>query len=199
MEQNIQPTPQGATPPNTPATNEPQNKEQTLQAMQNELNQAMQSLESDFAKKCVSLCENDPELEELFFSDKEQFFLKILEYQNQVFKEEIVPKQEKVANLQGEIEFDNKMQELDSAKKQWDSQNPPVSADELLAFFTTLPPEVQKELEALPSESVFPTLLEIMQSQKPQEQNQDLPQQVNGSPANVSSQEPQSDLPTQRY
>ncbi|WP_110558888.1 hypothetical protein [Helicobacter cinaedi] len=159
----------------------------------------MQSLESDFAKKCVSLCENDPQLEELFFSDKEQFFLKILEYQNQVFKEEIVPRQEKVANLQGEIEFDNKMQELDSAKKQWDSQNPPVSADELLAFFTTLPPEVQKELEALPSESVFPTLLEIMQSQKPQEQNQDLPQQVNGSPANVSSQEPQSDLPTQRY
>lgn len=193
MEQNIQPTPQGT------ATNEPQNKEQILQAMQNELNQAMQSLESDFAKKCVSLCENDPELEELFFSDKEQFFLKILEYQNQVFKEEIVPRQEKVANLQGEIEFDNKMQELDSAKKQWDSQNPSVSADELLAFFTTLPPEVQKELEALPSESVFPTLLEIMQSQKPQEQNQDLPQQVNGSPANVSSQEPQSDLPTQRY
>ncbi|WP_279386193.1 hypothetical protein [Helicobacter cinaedi] len=34
MEQNIQPTPQGATPPNTPATNEPQNKEQTLQVMQ---------------------------------------------------------------------------------------------------------------------------------------------------------------------
>lgn len=101
--------------------------------------------------------------------------------------------------MQGEIEFDNKMQELDSAKKQWDSQNPPVSADELLAFFTTLPPEMQKELEALPSESVFPTLLEIMQFQNPQEQNQDLPQQVNGSPANVSSQEPQSDLPTQRY
>lgn len=194
MEQNIEPTPQEATPPN-----EPQNKEQMLQAMQNELNQAMQSLESDFAKKCVSLCENDPQLEELFFSDKEQFFLKILEYQNQVFKEEIVPKQEKVANLQGEIEFDNKMQELDSAKAQWDSQNPPASADELLAFFTTLPQEVQKELEALPSESVFPTLLEIMQSQNPQEQNQDLPQQVNGSPANVSSNEPQSDLPTQRY
>nr|WP_317405034.1 hypothetical protein [uncultured Helicobacter sp.] len=194
MEQNIEPTPQGDTPPN-----EPQNKEQMLEAMQNELNQAMQSLESDFAKKCVSLCENDPQLEELFFSDKEQFFLKILEYQNQVFKEEIEPRQEKVANLQGEIEFDNKMQELDSAKAQWDSQNPPVSADELLAFFTTLPQEVQKELEALPSESVFPTLLEIMQSQNPQEQTQDLPQQVNGSPANVSSNEPQSDLPTQRY
>ncbi|STP13782.1 hypothetical protein [Helicobacter cinaedi] len=73
MEQNIQPTPQGATPPNTPATNEPQNKEQMLQAMQNELNQAMQSLESDFAKKCVSLCENDPELEELFSAIRSSF------------------------------------------------------------------------------------------------------------------------------
>ncbi len=186
-------------PPVESTPQEAPNKEQTLQAMQNELNQAMQSLESDFAKKCAILCENDPELEELFFSDKEQFFLKILEYQNQVFKEEIVPKQEKVANLQGEIEFDNKMQELDSAKKQWDSQNPPVSADELLAFFTTLPPEVQQQLESLPSEAIFPTLLEIKKSQEGAGQSQDLPQQVNGSPANVSSQEPQSDLPTQRY
>ena len=63
MEQNIEPTPQEATPPN-----EPQNKEQMLQAMQNELNQAMQSLESDFAKKCVSLCENDPQLEAVSYT-----------------------------------------------------------------------------------------------------------------------------------
>lgn len=184
---------------NTPTQQEPQSKEEMLQAMQGELDQAIKSLESDFAKKCVTLCENDPQLEELFFNDKEQFFLKILEYQNQVFKEEIVSKQEKVANLQGEIDFDNKMQELDSAKKQWDSQNPPISADELLAFFTTLPQEVQKELEALPSESVFPALFELAQQQQGDKENETLPQQLNGSPANVSSNEPQQDLPTQRY
>lgn len=193
MEQNT-PTQQEPTPPQ-----EPQSKEEMLQAMQGELDQAIQSLETDFAKKCVTLCENDPQLEELFFDDKEQFFLKILEYQNQVFKQEIVSRQEKVANLQGEIDFDNKMQELDSAKKQWDSQNPPISADELLAFFTTLPQEVQKELEALPSESVFPALLELAQQEQGAKENETLPQQLNGSPANVSSQEPQSDLPTQRY
>ncbi|WP_181810109.1 hypothetical protein [Helicobacter cinaedi] len=58
---------------------------------------------------------------------------------------------------------------------------------------------MQKELEALPSESVFPTLLEIMQSQKPQEQNPRLATASQWKPRQCQLTRATSDLPTQRY
>lgn len=189
--------PQEASPPQEQA---PQSKQEQLQALQSELNQVIESIEGDFAKKCVQYTQ-DPDIEELFFSDREAFFKKILEYQNEVFTQEIDQRQEKIQNLQGEISLENRLEEIEKAKQEFSAQNPQVDTDELLAFFTTLPEEVQKELESLPSEQIFPMLLELKnQAEGAQEESaQDLPKQVAGSPANVSSVEPQTNLPTQRY
>ena len=175
-------------------------KKERLQALESELQQSLASLESDFAKKCATLCEKNPELEELFFEDKEAFFLKILQYQNEVITQEIAPKEQMVENLKGEIAFDDKLSALQAAKLEFEKQNPQIDTNELLMLFAQLPPEAQSELENLPSQEVFPTLLSIMQAKQSQgaQSNDELPKQVSGAPANVSTNEVQNDLPTQR-
>lgn len=180
-----------------------------LEALQSELQQSLLSLEQNFAKKCAEIVNNDSALDELYFEDKEAFFTKILELQNQYIEQEIAPKENAIKEAESEQRFNNELNKLESAKQEFQSRNPNVNVDELLQFYTTLPAEIQAELEKTPSEAIFDTLLQIKQqmqgeaepqgAQDSAEQGEDLPKQVNGAPAQVSATQSDSDLPTQRY
>lgn len=185
---------------------EPQSKEDKLAALESELSQCIESLEGDFARKCAKECEDKPELEELFFEDKVEFFSKILELQNEFINQELKPRQEAVENMKGDIALDNSMQAIEAARQEFQAQNPDIDTNELLGFMLELPEEIQAELEKLPPKQIFPALLELKKqaegggaSEPSDEPSSDLPRQVSGAPASVSTQEVNSDLPTQRF
>lgn len=189
---------EGAPAPATPPQ-EPQSKQERLQALQNELAQSQQSLEQNLAGILAKECEGDTDLEDLFYEDKQAFFEKIFALQNEKIKAELEPRMQEIDSLGQEIELDDKMQALDLAKEQFAAQNPNANPDELLQFFTQLPPEQQAQIESLPPEQVFYALQELQRGAAQGAPSGELPQQLSGIPSAASVNEPELDLPTQRY
>lgn len=190
----------GAPAPATPPQ-EPQSKQERLQALQNELAQSQQSLEQNLAGILAKECEGDTDLEDLFYEDKQAFFEKIFALQNEKIKAELEPRMQEIDSLGQEIELDDKMQALDLAKEQFAQQNPNANPDELLQFFTQLPPDQQAQIESLPPEQVFYALQELQRGAGAAQgaPSGELPQQLSGIPSAASVNEPELDLPTQRY
>lgn len=191
---------EGAPAPATPPQ-EPQSKQERLQALQNELAQSQQSLEQNLAGILAKECEGDTDLEDLFYEDKQAFFEKIFALQNEKIKAELEPRMQEIDNLGQEIDIDNKMQALDLAKEQFAQQNPNANPDELLQFFMQLPPEQQAQIESLPPEQIFQALQELQRGAGAAKgtPSGELPQQLSGIPSAASVNEPELDLPTQRY
>lgn len=187
---------EGAPAPDTPQ--EP-SKQERLQALQSELTQSQQSLEQNLAGILAKECEGDTDLEDLFYEDKQAFFEKVFALQNEKIKAELEPRMQEIDNLGQEIELDDKMQALDLAKEQFAQQNPNANPDELLQFFMQLPPEQQAQIESLPPEQVFYALQELQGGAAQGAPSGELPQQLSGIPSAASVNEPELDLPTQRY
>lgn len=188
----------GAPAPATPPQ-EPQSKQERLQALQNELAQSQQSLEQNLAGILAKECEGDTDLEDLFYEDKQAFFEKIFALQNEKIKAELEPRMQEIDSLGQEIELDDKMQAIEQAKEQFAAQNPNANPDELLQFFMQLPPEQQAQIESLPPEQVFYALQELQGGAAQGAPSGELPQQLSGIPSAASVNEPELDLPTQRY
>ena len=188
----------GAPAPATPPQ-EPQSKQERLQALQNELAQSQQSLEQNLAGILAKECEGDTDLEDLFYEDKQAFFEKIFTLQNEKIKAELEPRMQEIDSLGQEIELDDKMQAIEQAKEQFAQQNPNANPDELLQFFMQLPPEQQAQIESLPPEQVFYALQELQRGAAKGAPSGELPQQLSGIPSAASVNEPELDLPTQRY
>lgn len=185
----------------TPAPDTPQepSKQERLQALQSELAQSQQSLEQDLAGFLAKACEGDTDLEDLFYEDKQAFFEKVFAMQNEKIKAELEPRMQEIDSLGQEIELDDKMQALDLAKEQFAQQNPNANPDELLQFFMQLSPEQQAQIESLPPEQVFYALQELQGGAAKGAPSGELPQQLSGIPSAASVNEPELDLPTQRY
>lgn len=174
------------------------NKRARAQALQEELAQARQSIEQNLATDLANLCK-DTELEDLFYEDKEAFFTKILQIQNEQIRAQIDPKLQELDTLKQEIDYEDKIEAIDQAKKAYEQANPNADTQALLQLFTQLPPEQQAQIEALPPEQIFPTLQNLAQGSGSQNATGQLPQQLSGIPAATSVQEPEIDIPTMRY
>lgn len=185
--------------PSAPDTPQEPSKQERLQALQSELAQSQQSLEQNLAGILAKECEGDTDLEDLFYEDKQAFFEKVFAMQNEKIKAELEPRMQEIDSLGQEIELDDKMQALDLAKEQFAAQNPNANPDELLQFFMQLPPEQQAQIESLPPEQVFYALQELQGGAAQGAPSGELPQQLSGIPSAASVNEPELDLPTQRY
>lgn len=185
--------------PSAPDTPQEPSKQERLQALQSELAQSQQSLEQNLAGILAKECEGDTDLEDLFYEDKQAFFEKVFAMQNEKIKAELEPRMQEIDSLGQEIELDDKMQALDLAKEQFAAQNPNANPDELLQFFMQLPPEQQAQIESLPPEQVFYALQELQGGAAQGTLSGELPQQLSGIPSAASVNEPELDLPTQRY
>lgn len=182
-----------------PETPQEPSKQERLQALQSELAQSQQSLEQDLAGFLAKACEGDTDLEELFYEDKQAFFEKVFAMQNEKIKAELEPRMQEIDSLGQEIELDDKMQAIEQAKEQFAAQNPNANPDELLQFFMQLSPEQQAQIESLPPEQVFYALQELQGGAAQGASSGELPQQLSGIPSAASVNEPELDLPTQRY
>lgn len=184
--------------------------EQTPQSKPNkaklyeELSQNLESYEKGFAKQCASLIEGSPELEELFFEDKEAFFQRVLDFQNKYLKENLIDKRDAIIDLEQNEQLEAGIQALQQAKDEFAKAHPDVNADELMQFYLTLPQEQQAQLDKLPPNQLFETLYQMQQQSGAAGEGgggseEQLPTQLNGMPSKTSELEPELDLPTTRY
>ncbi|WP_104686765.1 Coiled-coil domain-containing protein [Helicobacter felis] len=181
-----------------------QDQELELEVLKKEIQQAEQSLESDFAKYAGEHI--DAQLEALFFDDRVGFIKKILEMQNQFLSEQLGQKVQRAKDLQEDITLKRGMQDLEKVKAEFLNAHPEANIDEILEFYNEeLPPKYQKQLESLQGLDFFNTLYELykafkgtdapqdkQESQEPQEAQQppqeELPKRLEGNtPNNPSS------------
>lgn len=178
-----------------------QPKPRTRDDILNDLKSGVASIQEGLAKELAEMVENNPELEDLFFEDKEAFFKKIIEFQDKVVNERIVDRQTELEEFDKNAQFESGLQALEQAKKAFQEAHPDVNADELMQFYLTLPQDVQAQLDSLAPDALFEKLFELYQAQGGAQQGQQdqLPKQLNGMPSDASELEPELDLPTTRY
>ncbi|WP_066389512.1 hypothetical protein [Helicobacter himalayensis] len=180
-------------------TQELENSREIVSKLESELEQNMQSFEKDFAKFCAKEVENNPSLEELFFDDKEKFFEKILQMQNEQIKTQIQDKQEALGSAKTQLAQEEQLQGLLQAKKEFESKHPNVNVEELIAFYLEdLPKSMQDKLEELNPNELLETLLELKSGQS-EESGESLPKQVSGYPTNTQQGGEAEALPTNRF
>ncbi|WP_104726311.1 Coiled-coil domain-containing protein [Helicobacter felis] len=164
-----------------------QDQELELEVLKKEIQQAEQSLESDFAKYTGEHI--DAQLEALFFDDRVGFIKKILEMQNQFLSEQLGQKVQRAKDLQEDITLKRGMQDLEKLKAEFQSAHPEANIDEILEFYNEeLPPKYQKQLESLQGLDFFNTLYELYKAFKGTDAQQE-PQEAQKEPA------PQEELP----
>ncbi|WP_104761751.1 Coiled-coil domain-containing protein [Helicobacter cetorum] len=166
-----------------------QNKEQELKALQNELAQAQDSLENNFAKHMAEI--TDEKLEDLFFSNKEEFYKAVLIEQNNFIEETIGKTYDKAVALNDEIHSTKSKLELENAQKAFLEKNPDANMQEIIAFYNDeLPPKYKRELDSLEDalgffESLY-SLYKTFKGEKEEEKaevEEELPKQVVGNPS----------------
>lgn len=212
-EQELQEIEASAQEPSTETTPEappPPSLNERAGALRSELEQNLASFEENFAKKAADEVNNNPELEELFFENREDFFKKILELQNAFITSEIDSKKDELAAVESDIAMENQMNTMQEAQEAFLQNHPDVDINVLLDFYMNdLSPKEQQALEQLTPDELFEAIYQIYlmktgqaqpQEANEQEQSQDaeLPKQVGGYPADIQSGNSET-LPTDRY
>lgn len=138
----------GQAPQNNPLDTSPQEAE--LKSLVQELTQAQETLESDFASFVAESI--TPEEEELFFEDKTAFIKMVLEKQNAFYEERIRSKEKRAKELESDIANKKNLGIIEEAEKRFLAEYK-ISDEEfqkIMDFVTNdVPPRVQKELERL--------------------------------------------------
>lgn len=161
-----------------------------LNTLEGEINDAMNAFEHDFALAAAQKVNENPELEELFFDNREEFFKRIVSFQNE-FLESIKGKISKANELRGEIDESQKQADFDTKLQEFAKAHPQINMQELMEFANTLPQEIREQLDQLPTKFFFDTLLElynrkdeILGDTQKQPQEESLPDQINGVASN---------------
>ncbi len=173
-------------------------QEKELSALEDEIAQSEASIESDFAKFAASNV--SPELEELFFENREEFFARILSMQNEFLQEKIGQKAQRATELTNDIANKKQTQNFERAKQMCAQEHPETNIDELMAFFEEIPPDIQAELKKLNPLEFLETLLEIQKQMQGGDdvENDQIPTQLKGVPSTDGVSGSDSDLPMQR-
>lgn len=173
-----------------------------LETLQNELAQSEAALEANFAKYASELI--TPELEDLFYEDKEQFFIKIAQMQNQFYQDNIASKQARAQELQGSINQKSLMGQIDQARAKFE-QEASVDLNTLLQFYEDYIPNAAKaQLDQLQPYDFFKQLEQIYLSQNANPQGsqggEKPPSRIAGNATPSANLDYNADLlPTERY
>lgn len=164
--------------------------EAALAALDEEIKQASQSLEADFAKFAASKI--DEKSEELFFENKEEFFKQVCQWQND-FLQNLRAKQGEAENLRQTINTKKNFSQIQKAQEEFQKNHPDVNLDELMEFYANdLSPRVKTELDKLEPNAFFNALFEEFKKAKgegePQKETESLPQRLEGANTDLNAQ-----------
>lgn len=200
MDEIRQPTPNQELPPEQAQNPYDTTKEsQELELLQNELAQSEAGLEANFAKYASELI--TPELEDLFYENKEEFLIELQKMQNQFYQDNITNKQKRVGDLQQQISQKQMMGEIDQARTSFESESG-ADVNVLLQFYEDFVPNAaKKELDKLAPKDFFAQLHQIYQTHHtPKAAGTEPPMRIEGNAAPSSNLDYNTDLlPTERY
>ncbi|GAA9636311.1 hypothetical protein HpVa149_03320 [Helicobacter pylori] len=134
-------------------------KEIELETLKREIAQAEASLEQDFIKHMVD--KTNEKVEDLFFSDKPEFYRFVFTEQNNYLKEKLTDKVSKAMVLSDEIQRDKDAEEIERDKKAFLNKHPEVDLNALLEFYEEeLPKSVKKQMDKLDGVAFFEAVLD---------------------------------------
>ncbi|PAF41371.1 hypothetical protein [Helicobacter sp. 11S02596-1] len=166
-------------------------EETQLQALQEELENAKETIKDDFAKYAAERFEATPELEEMFFNDKQEFFKTIVQLQEDYLEANIKSKLAQAEQLQNSIHTKKTGAEFSKAKSEFLSQYPDENVEGLVAFAQeAIPPKQLAELTQLPMGDFLRAVKQIKDSggeSNPASEGAGLPRKLPISPTNGGS------------
>ncbi|WP_120934722.1 Coiled-coil domain-containing protein [Helicobacter pylori] len=134
-------------------------KENELEALKREIAQAEASLEQDFIKHMVD--KTNEKVEDLFFSDKPEFYRFVFTEQNNYLKEKLTDKVSKAMNLSDEIQRDKDAEQIEKDKQAFLKKHPEVDFNELLEFYEEeLPKRIKTQIDKLEGVGFFEAVLD---------------------------------------
>lgn len=180
-----------------------------LEALKAELSQSEEALEgnaaSDIAKQ---LTEAD---DELYFEDKEAFVKRIFALQNAWIKENITPKEARINELGASIANKQEQESIEAGAQAFLANHPELTPDiipVMMQFVAEeLPPRMAKELHSINDpleffEAAYALYSQATgQAQEPQgqQENEELPAQLQGVSKQADMQGSNEPMPMDRY
>ncbi|GAA8154899.1 hypothetical protein NP05234_13900 [Helicobacter pylori] len=134
-------------------------KEIELETLKREITQAEASLEQDFIKHMVD--KTSEKVEDLFFSNKPEFYRFVFDEQNNYLKEKLTDKLGRAMDLSDEIQNDKDTEEIEKDKQAFLKKHPEVDFNELLEFYNEeIPNRIKKQIDKLEGVVFFEAILD---------------------------------------
>ncbi len=152
-------------------------KEIELETLKREIAQAEASLEQDFIKHMVD--KTSEKVEDLFFSNKPDFYRFVFTEQNNYLREKLTDKVSKAMDLSDEIQRDKHAEEIERDKQAFLNKHPKVDFNELLEFYNEeIPNRIKKEIDKLEGVAFFEAVLDYFNAintkeQEPKKENKE--------------------------
>ncbi|MGL2397815.1 Coiled-coil domain-containing protein [Helicobacter pylori] len=163
-------------------------KEIELETLKREIAQAEASLEQDFIKHMVD--KTNEKVEDLFFSNKPEFYRFVFTEQNNYLREKLTDKVGRAMDLSDEIQRDRENEEIEKDKEAFLKKHPEVDFNELLDFYNEeVPNRLKKQIDKLEGEAFFEAILDYLnavmakqeESKSEKEEESKLPKEVLGN------------------
>ncbi|MFA8014018.1 Coiled-coil domain-containing protein [Helicobacter pylori] len=134
-------------------------KEIELETLKREIAQAEASLEQDFIKHMVD--KTDEKVEDLFFSNKPEFYRFVFTEQNNYLREKLTDKVGRAMDLSDEIQRDKDAEEIEKDKQAFLNKHPEVDFNELLEFYEEeLPKRIKTQIDKLEGAAFFEAIFD---------------------------------------
>ncbi len=161
-------------------------KEIELETLKREIAQAEASLEQDFIKHMVE--KTNEKVEDLFFSNKPEFYRFVFTEQNNYLREKLTDKVGKAMDLSDEIQRDKDAEEIERDKEAFLKKHPEIDFNELLDFYNEeIPNRIKKQIDKLEGVAFFEAVLDyfnavMAKEEKPKnEEENKLPKEALGN------------------
>nr|AIA98819.1 phage protein [Helicobacter pylori] len=134
-------------------------KEIELETLKREIAQAEASLEQDFIKHMVD--KTSEKVEDLFFSNKPEFYSFVFTEQNNYLREKLTDKVGRAMDLSDEIQRDKDAEEIEKDKEAFLKKHPEIDFNELLEFYNEeVPNRLKKQIDKLEGVAFFEAILD---------------------------------------
>ncbi|RVZ81408.1 Coiled-coil domain-containing protein [Helicobacter pylori] len=134
-------------------------KEIELETLKREIAQAEASLEQDFIKHMVD--KTSEKVEDLFFSNKPEFYRFVFNEQNNYLREKLTDKVGRAMDLSDEIQNDKDAEEIEKDKEAFLKKHPEIDFNALLEFYyEEIPNRLKKQIDKLEGVAFFEAILD---------------------------------------
>ncbi len=134
-------------------------KEIELETLKREIAQAEASLEQDFIKHMVD--KTSEKVEDLFFSNKPEFYRFVFTEQNNYLREKLTDKVGRAMDLSDEIQRERESEEIEKDKEAFLKKHPEIDLNELLDFYNEeIPNRIKKQIDKLEGVAFFEAVLD---------------------------------------